>query len=41
MDNELKALIVELLDAVTDLDLLDLVYKILATDLLSPPGLGL
>ena len=38
MDNELKALIMELLTAVTDLDLLDLIYKILAS---SPPGSGL
>lgn len=38
MESELKTLITELLDAVTDLDLLDLVYKILAS---SPPGSGL
>ena len=29
MENELKALIAELLEAVTEVDLLDLVYKIL------------
>ena len=29
MENELKILITELLDAVTDTDLLDLIYKIL------------
>lgn len=40
MDTELKTLITELLDAVTDLDLLDLVYKILASSPSSPPGLG-
>ena len=41
MDNELKNLIIELLDAVTDLDLLDLVYKVLAASVPGPPGLGL
>lgn len=29
MDNELKSLIVELLDKITDTTLLDLIYKIL------------
>lgn len=29
MENELKRLIIELLEAVTDADLLDLIYKIL------------
>ena len=29
MENELKVLIAELLEAVTDADLLDLIYKIL------------
>lgn len=41
MENELKTLITELLAAVTDLDLLDLVYKILASGTSGPPGLGL
>jgi hypothetical protein len=35
MDTELKTLITELLDAATDLDLLDLIYKLLAS---SSPG---
>lgn len=33
MTDELKNLITELLDAVTDADLLDLVYKLLAASL--------
>ena len=38
MKNELKSLIIELLDAVTDLDLLDLVYKILLSSLPTKSG---
>ena len=38
MENELKNAITELLEAVTDVDLLDLIYKILATSLESSPG---
>lgn len=41
MENELKTLIAELLAAVTDLDLLDLVYKLLASSTSGPPGFGL
>lgn len=37
MENELKNAITELLEAVTDVDLLDLIYKILATSLESSP----
>ena len=37
MENELKNSIIELLDAVTDPDLLDLVYKILLECLPSSP----
>ena len=33
MENELKSLIVELLDKITDTDLLDLIYKILLESL--------
>ena len=33
MENELKALIVELLGAVTDADLLDLIYKMLVNSI--------
>lgn len=33
MDNELKSLIVELLDQITDTTLLDLIYKILLESL--------
>jgi hypothetical protein len=33
MDNELKSLIVELLDKITDTTLLDLIYKILLESL--------
>lgn len=38
MENELKNAITELLEAVTDVDLLDLLYKILVTSLESSPG---
>ena len=37
MENELKNAITELLEAVTDVDLLDLLYKILVTSLESSP----
>jgi hypothetical protein len=37
MENELKNAITELLEAVTDADLLDLLYKILVTSLESSP----
>lgn len=38
MEDELKTLIIELLDAVADPGLLDLVYKVLALNLPSPPS---
>lgn len=38
MENELKNAITELLEAVTDVDLLDLMYKILVTSLEGSPG---
>jgi hypothetical protein len=37
MENELKNIIIEMLDAVTDVDLLDLVYKILVVSAESSP----
>lgn len=33
MESELKALIIELLEAVTDADLLDLIYKMLVNSI--------
>ena len=41
MENELKTLITELIAAVTDLDLLDLLYKILVLSPQGPTNLGL
>ena len=38
MEDELKNIITELLEAVTDADLLDLIYKILVTSAESSPG---
>ena len=38
MEDELKNIITELLEAVTDVDLLDLIYKILVTSAESSPG---
>lgn len=39
MENNIKILINELLGTVTDLDLLDLIYKLLLESMQSPPGL--
>lgn len=41
MENELRKIITELLDAVTDTDLLDLVYKMLLDSIQAPPELDL
>lgn len=38
MENELKDIITELLEAVTDVDLLDLIYKILIASAEGSPG---
>lgn len=38
MEEELKIIITELVNAVTDQDLLDLVYRLLLASVQSPPG---
>ncbi len=38
MEEELKIIITELIHAVTDEDLLDLVYRLLLASVQSPPG---
>lgn len=38
MENDLTIIITKLLEATTDLDLLDLIYKLLLESMQSPPG---